>query len=350
MSLRRLSFAALAFTMASYASATMPVSAEAQPTPTSKCLAPDYSKTGNLNWFLGLHPSDDLLATWCRLQHLPGNIRFNVLFPVTQAHKSWDTKFEGANLQATTIIDLVQSLIPMTDSPAKDENGMEFPRVLENVYQLASDKIGFASDHPYAEELILTEPIILRVKPIVLAGEEFTLTATLTPNLGLLGLGLDGKATDIRLKGWIGRMNTGGYFGNECSSEIPLCQNLGDQPTFHAPWVLSEVSLVAHGQNMTSAASTIMNQLARSHSSFNITGPSLNMSNGGGYITITDEKSTLELTAESSPGGTNEIKIVWKETGKKEIMTHLNQLGDQFKIGIKKQKAPPSNPDSLDLL
>jgi len=314
------------------------------------CIAPDYSAQGGLRWFLGLHPADDLLSTWCRIQALPGNVRFNILFPETGAHRSWDTSFEGGRLPASRIVELVQSLLPVGDGPARDENGMEFPKVLENVHQLASEDVGFASDHPSAKELVLLEPVVLRVRPVALAGEEFTMMATLKPNLGLLALGLQGKATDVRFRGWIGRMKSGSFFGNGCSDQMPLCDDLGESPPFHAPWLLDSVVLAAEGENMTEAAAAIMNQLAAGNPSAKISGPRLDTKTGNGSLTITDGNSTMTLKAAGSQGGTKSIRIEWRETNANGIHGMLNEQGRHFRIGIgERDKAPPV-PDSLGLL
>jgi len=346
-----------ASTAVSPAQDTQPAAPQAQQ---PACLAPDYSGTGRMSWFLGMHPSDDLLSTWCRIQTLPGAVRFNVYFPVTGAHRSWDTSFEGGTLPATRIVEIIQSLLPTGDGPAKDENGMEFPKVLSNVVQLAAEsapdntRLAFAQSHPAARELALWEPVMLRVKPVALAGQEFVLTATLRPNLGLLALALQGKATDVRLQGWKGRMQMGGFFGSSCSAAIPFCHDAGEVVTFHAPWILTEVRLDAQGDNMTEAAAAIMNRLSSSsRSRFIKEGlpPVLDPATGEGTLQMTDGISSMEMRAIGSPGGTKSISIVWKE-GMHELSVakQLEDAGNTYRTGAAPKHSAPPVPDSLGRL
>lgn len=345
---------------AAIAAAIIPSQAqEAHQLAASSCLAPDNSRSDRMDWFLGLHPSDDLLSAWCRLQAVPGAVRFNILFPVTGVHRSWDTTFDGDLLPASRIVELVQSLLPTTDGPAKDENGMEFPKVLRNVVQLAGDKapdgtaLDFAEKHPAARELVLWEPIVLRIKPVALAGQEFTMFVTLRPDLGMLALGLQGKATDVRLQGWKGRMPFGGFFGNSCSSSIPLCQDFGDTVTFHAPWVLHEVRLQATGENMTAAAGAIMNQLSSRRSSFLKEGnpPQFDVTTGTGRMSLSDGLSTMTMEADGSPGGTKSIMVTWKESGLENgIAKQLEKAARLYRTGASAGPRTPGVPDSLGAL
>lgn len=334
---------------------------EAQGQPQATCLAPDYSTTGRMDWFLGLHPADDLLSTWCRLQAIPGAVRFNVLFPTTGANKSWNTSFDGRTLPASKIVELIQSLLPVGDGPARDEKGNEFPKVLQNVVQLSAAKapdkqvLGFAPSHPAARELVLWEPLVLRVKPIALAGQEFTLFVTLRPNLGLLSLGLQGKATDIRLNGWKGRIPLDGFFGTTCSSAIPLCDGVGEVVSFHAPWLIDEVRLEAEGDNMTAAAATIIDQFANSsvRSRFLKDGkpPVFNRTTGTGTVTLSDDISEMTMSAKGTAGGTKSISIVWKESGNgNSIAKQLRKAADLYRSGAGASPKSPSVPDSLGKL
>lgn len=327
-----------------------------QPPVGSNCIAPDYSRSVQIPWFLGLHPSDDLLTAFCRIQQIPGDVRFNIMFPTYQVHRSWDTSFEGQHLPATQIVRLVQSVLPMTDGAAKDENGMEFHRVLKSVVQLQAAStpsgrdLGFAPEHPAAKELVLWEPIILRVKPIVMAGQEFTMTVVLKPNLGLLALGLQGKATDVRFKGWKGRMEMGGMFGKGCSDAIPACKDLPESPIFHAPWLVSSVSLDASGTNMSNTAVAILDRLAaykgsRSHTK------SFNPATGEGLLITDDTMSKLEMRAKGSPGGTTKIQIKWEPTDNPmSVEKQLRKISDEYKIGTAKVEKTTTAPDILNKL
>lgn len=323
------------------------------------CPVVDYSKTGKSTWALGLYPTDDLISVWCRIQNLPGNVRFNILFPTSKAHKSWDTKFEGNKLPPEHIVKIVQSLLPTSDGPAKDENGMEFHKVLQNVTQLAAEKapsghtLSFAPEHPAARRMVLWEPIILRIRPVSLAGQEFTMAVTLVPNLGVLSLALQGQASDLVLQGWKGRMNTGGIFGRNCSDQAPLCEDIPETVSFHAPWIIHTVELESHGENMTAASATIMNQLlATRGASDTVTGPRLNPITGEGSLSIGDDLSHMELRAEGSANGTKSIKINWRSNNSSEtsVPKYLKKIADVFRSGKPNTNKSPSVPDSLNLL
>lgn len=345
-------------------SATLPSAAQqametAQPAP--DCLAPDYSTSGRMNWFLGLHPADDLLSAWCRLQAIPGKVRFNVFFPTTGANKTWETSFDGRTLPAAKIVELIQSLLPVGDGPAKDAEGNEFPKVLQSVVQLAADKapdgqtLGFARTHPAAKDLVLWEPMVIRVKPIALAGQEFTLFVTLKPNLGLLALALQGKATDVRLNGWKGRIPLEGFFGTTCSSAIPECKDIGEVATFHAPWLVDEVRLTAEGDNITAVAGRIMDQLAntstRARFLKNGLPPTFDRTTGTGTLILSDDLSEMRMEAKGGPGGTKSISIVWKENGNgNSISKQLQEAADLYRSGSGQGAKPPSVPDSLGKL
>lgn len=322
----------------------------------SNCIAPDYSKSVQIPWFLGLHPSDDLLTAFCRIQQLPGDVRFNILFPTYQVHRSWDTSFDGQQLPATQIVKLVQSVIPMTDGVAKDENDMEFHRVLKSVVQLqaattpSGRDLGFAPEHPSAKELVLWEPIILRIKPVVMAGQEFTMTVVLKPNLGLLALALQGKATDVRFKGWKGRMEMGGMFGKGCSDAIPVCKDLPDAPIFHAPWLVSSVTLEASGTNMTNTAVAILDRLSQYKGKQSHT-KSFNPSTGEGLLVTDDTMSKLEMRAKGSPGGTTKIQIKWEAADNPmSVEKQLRKISDEYKLGTGEIAKKASAPDILDKL
>jgi hypothetical protein len=326
-----------------------------------RCAAPDYSSSASLQWFLGINPRDNLVQVWCRLQKLPGNVRFNVLFLGTQAHRSWNTSFEGANYGPEKIVDIVQSLIPTAEGPVKDENGMPFGRVLKNVVQLAAEQatdktiLGFAQSHPAAKELVLWEPLVLRVKPVALAGQEFTLKILLKPNLGWLAYGLQDPRFDLRFQGWSKRMEmgTGALFGGGCSDLIPFCDGIGEVATFHAPWVVDQVILQADGEAMTASAITIANQLVTNYSNFLPGGNGLGFfdeKEGRGTLTISDDVSQIEFQADGGASGTTMIKLTYSEIkGANSVAKHLKDYGERYRAAGTQKKAP-TVPDSLNRL
>jgi len=335
--------------------------AAASPSATEKCQAPDMNRPGRLNWFAGFSAADDLLTAWCRIQSLGGSrVRFNVLFPNTKVHRSWDTSFNGQPLPAARIVELIQTLLPTGDGPAADENGMEFHRVLLNVVQAGAAEapdgtiLGFPPSHPASRELILHEPVVLRLKPVVLAGQEFTLNVVLRPNLGMFSLAMQGKATDVRLLGWKKRMEIGSLFGSGCSSQIPFCREIPEVATFHAPWVVTGVRLDASGENLTQSAIRIINHLGISQSAF-IKGDlfgNFDRSTGQGSLTMSDGISVMRFVAKGGAAGTRSIMIAWEETKHRSSYANLfRSIFEEFRAGSKTKSGPdPTIPDNLGRL
>ncbi|WP_327210654.1 hypothetical protein [Rhizobium leguminosarum] len=327
----------------------------------SNCVAPDNSQSGRMQWFLGLGPQDNLLAAWCRIQTLPGNVRFNMLFPTTVADRSWDTNFQGGKYPPQRIVDLVQEVVPAQDGPVVDDKGKPFGRVLNNVVQLAAanapdnSQLGFASDHPAAKALVLWEPVVLRVKPVVLGGQEFVLKVVLKPNLGLLAMTMPYPKQDLRIHGFKARMPIGSMFGSTCSPQIPFCKDLPDSPEVHIPWLVDEVILEADGEGMTAAAVNVANALASSYSIFmqhknDLTG--FDRNTGQGTFRLTDGASVIEFTALGGPSGTSKIKVDYKENNSKfSIAKYFKTAGEDFRAGTSRA-APQTGkaPDSLNRL
>lgn len=322
------------------------------------CLRPDYSQAGRINWFLGLSPRDDLLTAWCRVQTIQGSIKFNVLFPSSQSSKTWETSFDG-HLPATKIADIIQSLLPV-DGSKKSSDGTDFSKVLESVAQLEAKKapdnsdLAFAPEHPFAKELVLWEPIYIRVKPILLAGQEFTLSVKLVPNLGMLALGLQKEATDVQFEGWKGRLKLGNFFTGDCSDLIPDCKELTNTVKFHAPWVVSGVELHAVGDNMTAATLNVAQHILDSNAS--IVPPispmvGFNGKTGQLVFSLNDPTSTLWFSAVGSPGGTKEITIRYlARDGEYTISEALSAIANKFRQSKPVKQEIPNVPDSTNRL
>ncbi|MTH96003.1 hypothetical protein [Roseibium sp. RKSG952] len=323
------------------------------------CVVFDYSNTTSLPWFLGFYASDDLMTAWCRIQQLPGNVRFNVWFPHTNVHKSWDTNFDGQTLPAERIVELVQGLLPQSDGPVLDEDGMAFARVLGNVVQAAAEntpgpdirKLGFAANHPAAKELILWEPIVLRVRPVALMGQNFTLTVTLRPNIGAFAMGMQGRATDIQFYGARKRLPGTGIM-SDCSDQIPYCEHLADvdRATIHAPWIVTRVHLEANGENMTETAVNLFNSLQARFGSSG--GSSINRTTGEGDMTLSDGRADLVFRAYGGAGGTNRITMTYEEANKKNsVASYFAEQAEEYRI-LKQIPDEPKvlNPDSSGLL
>lgn len=335
--------------------------AAAQPAASPTCPTPALMPQGRMQWFGGYSPSDDLLTAWCRLQTLPGSVKFNVLFPLTKVHKTWETSFQGANLPPNRIVEIIQSLLPTTVN-APENPDMAFYRVLENVVQAGAKKtpddmdLGFTKSHPASHEMMLWEPVVLRVKPVVMAGQEFTLSVVLRPNLGMFALGQQKKATDVKFLGAKGRMNVGNRFTKACSSLFPYCDGLPDVVTFHAPWIVTGIRLDAEGENMTNTAIAIMNHLGLTQNQF-LKGrdplSNFNKSNGSGTMTLTDGISVMKIQATGQPGGTKKIAITWEEenNNKDSIAAYMRNLAISYRTSKKpSENVGPKNPDILNRL
>ncbi|TLX15846.1 hypothetical protein [Rhizobium sp. MHM7A] len=326
----------------------------------SDCIYPSYQSGAQISWFLNLSPQDDLMTAWCRLQTLRGEIKFNVLFPTTQATKTWETSFNG-NLPAARIVDLVQSLMPMDPKVRSNENIEQFEKVLENVVQLQAKAapdgttLGFASNHPAANELVLWEPLIIRVKPILLSGQQFTMFVKLVPNMGFLSLALQGKATDVQLQGWKGRIPLGNFFSGDCSSYIPNCKPLPETVNFHTPWIVQGVELVATGETMTASALNIADQLLKTNASVvpSISPlKSFNSKTGQLTFNLTDNITALSFVADGSPSGTKKITIRYTAAnGQYSITSALQKLGNEYRQAKKQEvEKLPNVPESLNRL
>lgn len=326
----------------------------------SDCIYPNYQSGAQISWFLNLSPQDDLMTAWCRLQTLRGQIKFNVLFPTTQATKTWETAFNG-DLPAARIVDIIQSLMPMDPKVSSNDDIEQFEKVLESVVQLQAKSapdnttLGFATDHPAANELVLWEPLVIRVKPILLSGQQFTMYLKLVPNTGFLSLALQGKATDIQLQGWKGRIPLGNFFSGDCSAYIPNCKQLPETVTFHTPWIVQGVELVATGDTMTASALNIADQLLKTNAS--VVPPisplkGFNSKTGQLAFNLKDNITALYFEAQGSPSGTKKIIIRYTAAkGEYSLTSALEKLGNEYRQSKKKEvKKLPNVPESLNRL
>jgi hypothetical protein len=326
----------------------------------SDCIYPTYQTGAQINWFLNLSPQDDLMTAWCRIQTLRGEIKFNVLFPTTKATKTWETSFNG-DLPAARIVDLIQSIMPMDPRVQSSKDIEQFEKVLENVVQLQAKKapdnttLGFTTDHPAANELVLWEPLYIRVKPILLSGQQFTMSVKLVPNMGFLSLALQGKATDVQLQGWKGRIPLGNFFSGDCSSYIPNCKPLPETVNFHTPWIVQAIELVATGDTMTASALNIADQLLKTNAS--VVPPisplkNFNSKTGQLIFNLTDNVTSLDFTAQGSPSGTKSITIRYTAgKGKYSVNAALDKLGNEYRQAKKQEvEKLPNVPESLNRL
>jgi hypothetical protein len=351
---------AVAMSLASSVPSLAQVATQAPASAQAGCIAPPLARSGSVNWYLGFHPSDDLTTVWCRIQTLPGNVRFNLLFPTSGATKSWDTSFGRTILPAGQIVKLVQSVLPVDDNPMPSDNGKLFGDVLAQTVQLGADEapdktpLGFAPDHPARQQLVLWEPLVVRVKPVVLAGQPFTLTMVLKPNLGMLAMGMMKQATDVTVRGWGGRMASASFLSKSCPSEIPDCKGLPEVRTMHMPLLLDSLRLEAEGDNLTVAALQIGQQLVGGHRSLLKNDPmsSFDTSRGEMSFDIHDNESKVAFKAQGSAGGTTRIVIEYRAlVDKNSLRGRLAAYADQYRIGSNPEKKKPLPvPDSLGRL
>jgi hypothetical protein len=171
--------------------------------------------------------------------------------------------------------------------------------------------------------------------------------------MGMLALAMSGQATDVRVRGWSGRFQTGNYFKTSCSAYFPDCKNLRNIETLHLPLLVDTVRLEAEGENMTAAAIAIGQSLYARNSSLIPFDPmqGFNRENGSGGFTIHDDQGKMEFEA-TGLGGTKKITITYTATdGQNSILKSLKQIGEEYRAGTKKDEVKEElAPDSLGKL
>jgi hypothetical protein len=164
-------------------------------------------------------------------------------------------------------------------------------------------------------------------------------------------MALAGRATDVRVKGWSGRFQTGNYFRTACSEFFPECGSLPDVATLHLPLLVDTVRLDAEGENMTAAAVAIGRELYARNSTLTTSDPmtAFDTANGRGVYSISDEVGTLDFKAEGS-GGTKTLSIVYHANEGSTLRKGLEQIAEDYRAGTGATKKAPTVPDSLGRL
>lgn len=266
-----------------------------------------------IEWFAGIKPGDDIITTWCKLQKISGDIKFNLWFSTSGVGQTWDTNLQKKERTAEQIIELLQSLIPTQDG--KINESQQYAQILKNVVQAEAksapngEPIGFSSKYYGAKELLLWEPLIIGIKPVNLENQQFKLLITLKPNLGAFVQSLHQQILAVKLKGWKGRLSIDN-FSDDCSVYIPECKDIPEIASFYAPWVVDSISLVAEGENMNVSAGNIFNQLMIANNGKTIVNY-YEIETGRVAFNIDDSISEVSMKTELDEKGVKKIEINW---------------------------------------
>lgn len=294
-------------------------------------LPPAQPSPDGINYIMGIEPSDGILDVWCRFQALRGDYKITVLFPGRDgaeigAKKSLDVSFDGTFSQdRIEFATFIQSLLPMTDRSAMDEFGKDFGLVLEDAVQGLAVKtpggepLGIPPAYDFADELILWQPIAIRIEPLNMAGVDFTLSIRFEPNVGRYLMQVNGQAEDLILRGWHANvLRRAGPARDSCPPTIPQCADFGDVIDVRTAWVVNNVVLEAKGSGLSAAAMTVLGQIVADNSE-NVHGnPLRNFSptKGQASFDITGTAREILLRADgdrTGATGTKAIRVMWHE-------------------------------------
>jgi len=313
----RLLIAAIAFVLATGAAS-------------AACEAPAVHDPAQIQYFLGIEPSDSILDVWCRLQALQGEYQMKIVFPAKGAERVFNVTFDGTPSQdKIEMATMIQSVLPTAPGPALDENGMDFGAVLEQVVQGRAPQtqtgipFGIPEMFAGADDLLLWQPISLRLRPVKLAGVDFVLSVNLYPSIGRYIMAMNGSAEDLVLRGWHEHALRGrGPGRRSCPDYVPKCEHFGDVVDIHAAWVVENVVLSTEGTHLSSAALTILGQIEAQNARF-IEGRSklrnFNPTHGAAEVVIETPSRVVRAVAEGDDeraAGTQAISIMWRENAK----------------------------------
>jgi len=288
------------------------------------CTAPAAPAGDGIHFLLGIQPSDGLLDVWCRVQALRGQYKVDIFFPEVGAHKSFTTTFDGQGSHSREELgQFIRTLLPTTDGPAKDENGMAFPQVLTVVAQASAAQapdgqpLGVPDSVPGSKAIALWQTVVLRIKPIRMGNADFTLLVGFRPSSARFLMSLLGAAERFQVQGYKRRVVSSGYFG-KCPATVPSCKDLPDVVDLDTAWLFDSVTLRAEGGGLSGAAMTVLNQLAEDNHSFlrsnNL--QSFEAPTGAAEVAATDNTREMKATAEPDPNGatgTQTITVTWRE-------------------------------------
>lgn len=264
-----ISLAALAFAVC--LSAAGPASA-------TPCNIPVKQPRYGMKFFLDIHPTDGPLEAWCRLQRLTGEYRVNIAFMDTGAHRTREIAFDGQqSLPQEDFLYFLQSLLPIQDGPAKDPDGMPFPKVLERAVQGGASltpngvDLSMPDIWPGAKATFLWERMAIRVRPVKIGGGDFAVSVVFKPSRGRFVRQINGQETAFLFHGWRGRLDTGNaIIGKKCSDLVPYCAELPDVVPIYGSWVLDEIVLEAEGETLSNVAEYVLKALVSSNAGHQI--------------------------------------------------------------------------------
>lgn len=293
------------------------------------CDAPATQSNDRIQFFLGIEPSDGPLDVWCRIQSLQGAFKVNVWFPAKEvnAHKSMDVVFDGTpSRDRMEFATFLQSILPTTAETIRGENGADFGIVLESAVQGLADRakdgqeLGFSSKYDMSREIALWEPMTLRVRPVMIAGIEFTLEVSFKPSVGRFIEALEGHADDLILRGYHERvLRNAGVVRTSCPPEVPDCLDLPkDVIDLHAPWVLQDVIIRADGKSLSAAAISVLGNIEaqyRDLMGFSIM-QQFKPTVGDARFEVSTVNREILARADADPDGTSgssNVRVMWRE-------------------------------------
>lgn len=317
------------------------------------CDAPAPEPHDGIQFFMGIQPSDDPLDVWCRLQSLTGSYKVDVWFnrKEVDAHRFFPVTFDGTpSHERGELAEFIQSVVPSGPVPFKDENGQNFQLVLNRSTQLQArmspdgDPLGVPAQYDIARDMVLWEPMALRIEPVNIDGVSFRVTVSFRPSVGRALQAVSGTAEDLILKGWHEYVLRDAGPANErgCPDAIPDCTSLGDQIDLHTAWTVSSVLIEARGKNLSAAALSILSGIEVANKKWITTGQSMagfDPAWGQASFDADDGARRVRARADGDPdhsGGSQVIRILWDELPKAKTTYHaaLDAYADQFRANL----------------
>ncbi|WP_310622252.1 hypothetical protein [Flexibacterium corallicola] len=328
----------------------------ANASPTTPCQLPGVNqpvKSGGIKWPLQIQLEEEFLTAVCKLRTIPGDVRLNFYFPTTDASKSWDFNFSRFDFDYKMVHSLVQATIMTNEQKISTNNDRKLARVQNSVIQLAShetrDGVYFALEehHKKHRQLALWLPVHVRLKPVSLFGADFVLTMRLEPNANHLALSSTGKRPGLRLYGLTKLTQMGGMEMDDCPAAIPYCSKLPKKVIFTAPWVVTGLKFVAHGENLNNVIKTATRSYNAKLAKYHEGGEYLGNRLLTGNHTFMDGHTKLELDASQNGNRhTFSIKFV-KGSRYKSPMANIWQ---KFRVSTPPLSTRSTAPDATGVL
>lgn len=297
----------------------------------AECVPPPTPAAADGIYFpLGIDPTDGILDVWCKLQSLQGDYGLTINFIDHAASRKFPVTFDGTrSLERIELATMIQSLLPVQDMPAVDENGMDFGSVLEmSVQPLAprspssdnvrSTPMGVPEIYDFADDVVLWAPITLDLYPVKIAGIDFRVRTSFRPSFGRYLMAKTGAAEELVLRGWHRNVLRGASPNRDtCPPHIPACKDLGDVIDLNTAWTLNAVTFEARGSGLSNAALQLFSQIAAENPDL-VRNPLRNFSPtiGDASFDTNGESRQIIAKAEGDPNkvaGTQRIWVQWKE-------------------------------------